>query len=613
MGQITTGGTVLNVSGDGTGLLWLATPAGLYQGQADQWQAVVAGVPFTHVNAVLAIGRSIFAAGLNPNEHGLVRSYDNGHSWQYCWIDQVEAPITSLVASPNYGRDRVLLAGTHGDGVLRSTDGGRYWHLSNFGLRDFAILSLAVAPAWDRREIAFAATEDGVYRSPNGGRAWKRSDAGIEGVEVVTLLVGANGVAYAGSEGDGLFYLEDKGHSWQAVSLAETTSPLINCLCQMSLENGAPVFLMGTGEHGILRSQDGGKRWQNVASHLPPVLSITAVGDQLYATLDAEGLLVSEDTGLTWKKVAGLSAHRFNWLAAPAPDWLVVAGPEEGVWLSQDDGERWQPAFGWPEETHIFTFTAVMGAKLPIMIVATPDSVLQSVDAGANWIPVLTPADGLQGAALALAFSPTYANDCIAWLGSSLGQLWVTVDAGQSWELLETPWHDLPVMALAASPEFATDQTLVVITMNQRHREAQLWRSMDGGQQWSLWLTERFDRSAAQIAPAGKNLDQVALGLGTTYLQSTPSGWQRSIIAEEIAPITSLIAIPGSSERLAATLVDVLFTKDGQHWQGYGQGLERVALADLALTTKFNDDQQLLLLTVDGQIWCRKPGSVDIS
>lgn len=100
-----------------------------------------------------------------------MRSADGGQTWGRCYTEQVEALVISLAASPNFRRDRVLLAGTDGAGILRSIDGGRHWQLSNFGLRDYEIFDLAAAPVWERYEYAFAVSEGGLYQSPNGGRA----------------------------------------------------------------------------------------------------------------------------------------------------------------------------------------------------------------------------------------------------------------------------------------------------------------------------------------------------------------------------------------------------------------------------------------------------------
>ena len=67
---------------------------------------------------------------------GILRSSDGGKSW---FVETLRPPppvVSSLVISPNFAQDGVLLAGTNEDGVFRSADRGRHWSAWNFGLLD---------------------------------------------------------------------------------------------------------------------------------------------------------------------------------------------------------------------------------------------------------------------------------------------------------------------------------------------------------------------------------------------------------------------------------------------------------------------------------------------
>jgi ligand-binding sensor domain-containing protein len=64
--------------------------------------------------------REVVFAG---TEEGLYRSPNGGRAWKRAACD--EAAYQIVVASPDFQRDGVVLAGTEGDGLWRSQDGGR--------------------------------------------------------------------------------------------------------------------------------------------------------------------------------------------------------------------------------------------------------------------------------------------------------------------------------------------------------------------------------------------------------------------------------------------------------------------------------------------------------
>lgn len=195
-----------------------AGPDGLFA--VADGQFVPLAQPQTHLYCCAASGERLFVGGL---PHGLAYSDDAGATWQGCWLDSCEAPVVCVAPDPRAAG--VLLAGTEGGGVLRSSDHGASWTVGNLGLRSFNVLALAWAPpdppttfpAW---ETAFAATDEGVYRSPNGGRGWRRC-AGADGVFqalAVSRRWPADGAVLAGTEAGGLFYSADKGHHFAPVA-----------------------------------------------------------------------------------------------------------------------------------------------------------------------------------------------------------------------------------------------------------------------------------------------------------------------------------------------------------------------------------------------------------
>jgi photosystem II stability/assembly factor-like uncharacterized protein len=282
---------------------WVATDAGLWRRADAGWQrlaappelAVVAAL--ARAGAVDDSGGALLAAGLGQ---GMFYSADGGARWHSAWIDEVASGVTCFALSPRFARDRVVLAGTERDGVLRSTDGGRRWRLANFGLTGYTILALAAPLDWGQREEMFAATDEGIYRSPNAGRAWQRADAGFEGVAqalAVSPQFVSDRTVYAGSEMGGLYRSTDAGRSWHGWS-----SAVQNMNCLWVAPDDPRSLVAGTGDGAILRSADGGIRWDRAWAGADAVLALAEGDDRLYAGLYQGGLLVSLDRGRTWQR-----------------------------------------------------------------------------------------------------------------------------------------------------------------------------------------------------------------------------------------------------------------------------------------------------------------------
>lgn len=254
--------------------LWAAGPDGLYTLDGGDLRQVAQ--PQENLYCCCAIHDRILVGGL---PHGVAFSLQQGENWQAGWIDHVDAPVVTLAADPLVEYSGVILAGTDGGGVLRSTNRGSHWYARNFGLRSFNVLALAWAPpapaeAWPRWQTVFACTEEGVYHSPNGGRGWKR----VACPEAVyqTLAVAPDfhrsGVVLAGTESRGLFRSSDGGHTFVPVPDAPSQ---INALI------ATPTGWLLSDENQVWQARDG-QQWQPVAASRS-ALTLLAAGAAVWA------------------------------------------------------------------------------------------------------------------------------------------------------------------------------------------------------------------------------------------------------------------------------------------------------------------------------------------
>lgn len=596
IGLVASGGTILDIARGFDGSLWTATSTGLLRKQADRWLPVSRGMSLTQATAILSVRKTIVTAGW-PD--GILYSTNNGSTWHKAWIDQIDTFINCLEISPNYAKDRVLLAGTQGKGILRTTDGGRHWQLSNFGLRGFSVYGLSAVGIpksfRDRsylKEIVFAGTDDGVYQSPNGGRAWRPAGNETSGQTILAITLSHDfpndQTIFAGTESGNLFRSKNGGQAWETLDLSLFSPGAVNCL--LATKNGD--LFAGTSQAGILRSIDRGETWEPILSDVPPVLMLKQIDDQLLAGFPDDGLLISWDAGLTWKSDLDLAAKRFQWLVSPANNEFVAAGPEEGIWISSDQGETWKASPNWPKEKLVLGISAENG----VILVASPDGIWHSIDHGENWS---------LGLKKQLNLSPFYLVqfDKLSWGAGDRGQLWFSQDQGQTWDSVESDFSGNPVIGLAISPNFSSDQTLVVGIRNTSLQQVQIWRSIDGEKNWSLWHSLEDEDSPLKIATQGEFGSKSIFGWNTKVIKKESDGWNVDIITSDDAPITTIMAIPNSDMKIAALVDQVLRWSGDMEWQLLGSSIQGESVIDFHLMAKNESDHTLFTLTQDGMIW----------
>ncbi|GAB4504727.1 MAG: hypothetical protein Fur0043_17210 [Anaerolineales bacterium] len=286
--------------------LWLCSPAGLFYEKDGQFKQQVQGIPFQNASAVLGLAKTVLAAGY-PNY--ILYSANGGHAWFRSWVEPITSPITCFAASPHFSRDPLVLAGSDGNGILRSTDGGASWQISNHGLGSLYVLALLCAPAWKHKtlpngvawneEIVFAATEAGVYRSPNAGRAWQFCSAGLPNAPILSLALSPDfdktpslsdsrymGDLFAGMDNAGLYRSRDGGQTWQALSTFPAQAT-VNAL----LFDSRHRLLAGTGKHGLLASTNLGETWFPLLESEAVILCLAEQGNRLLAGTAENGLL----------------------------------------------------------------------------------------------------------------------------------------------------------------------------------------------------------------------------------------------------------------------------------------------------------------------------------
>lgn len=271
-----------------------------------------------------------------------------------------------------------VLAGSYGEGIFRSTDGGQTWELANQNLTATAVRTLTVDPTGKGNILC--GTEPGRgFRSDDGGQTWQEM-AGIAEISgcpdwylPYSPRAGALRNFYsppghsqrllASIEVGGLLDSTDGGETWTRADIfdddihhitghPENPDILWMALGWAALKTRGPIDRSQLG--GLARSDDGGQTWTKVIEHdytraviVPPThpdLVLTAPAQQV-----GKGgrIVVSSDQGQTWESVGdGIEDPMEDMVEIflTAPDASIYASCSQGRLLRTEPGEwRWHP------------------------------------------------------------------------------------------------------------------------------------------------------------------------------------------------------------------------------------------------------------------------------
>ncbi len=252
-----------------------------------------------------------------------------------------------------------ILAGSYGNGMHRSEDGGRTWSPANAGLTAAAFRCIGPDPL--NPDAILAGAEPGrLFRSEDGGRTWHeltgiREIVGHEqwflpyspragAVRNVYAPPGSMGCLFASVEVGGLLRSDDGGATWTCAPVIEdddihfiTGHPHESDLLYAALGYAAfPHRRHDDGLRrfgGIARSQDGGTTWQKLETDytravlIPPSRPDLVLAGPSPQVGRGGRIVVSSDGGDSWE-LAGAG------LDTPMPDMveLFVAAPDGTVW-----------------------------------------------------------------------------------------------------------------------------------------------------------------------------------------------------------------------------------------------------------------------------------------
>lgn len=284
------------------------------------------------------------------------------------------APGNPNVVWVGSGENNSQRSVSYGDGIYKSSDGGKSW--KNMGLgRSMHIGRILVHP--EDENVVFVAAmgplwgpggDRGVYKSTDGGATWTNILAIDEDTGVVDLVMDPRDpdtlyaasyqrrrhlwVLIDGGPGSGIHKTTDGGATWTEL---EGGLPTVDMgRIGLAIPPKAPdtvyaIVEAADDKGGFFRSLDGGASWDRMSDHVAgspqyynEIVADPVDPDRVYS-MDTF-LQVTEDAGRTWRRLSVRSKHVDDhalWIDSLDHDHLL-AGCDGGVYESFDQGENWR-------------------------------------------------------------------------------------------------------------------------------------------------------------------------------------------------------------------------------------------------------------------------------
>jgi photosystem II stability/assembly factor-like uncharacterized protein len=351
----------------------------------------LASLPLRHIGPAITSGRISDFAFYPGEKHrflaavasgNMFRTENNGITWDPVFENEGSYAIGVVELDPNdtktiwvgTGENNAQRSVAYGDGVYKSTDGGKTW--KNVGLKDSGHISQIWINPDDSDEVLVAAQgplwneggDRGLYRTTDGGATWDRildidEHTGVNEFVVdprnPDIIVASSyqrrrhvWVLINGGPGSGVHKSTDRGKTWTRVTAGLPGDHMGRIGLAGAASSPDMIYAIieaNDDEKGVYRSTDFGSNWEKRSSYMttsPQYYNEIVVDpkneNRLYALNTFT--MKSEDGGQTFSALAAESRHVDDhalWIDPDNTAHLYIGG-DGGIYESWDMGDTWR-------------------------------------------------------------------------------------------------------------------------------------------------------------------------------------------------------------------------------------------------------------------------------
>lgn len=280
------------------------------------------------------------------------KTRDEGGTWERF---QSFSPrrVTTLAIDPKF--PATIYAGTMGDAVYKSPDGGQRWLPHNIGLKEHvSFINQFIFDPHDSA-IIFAATTVGAFRTRDGARLWEEKMNGMKEVHIVITMAldpSNPNTIYAGTTG-GTYKSTDGANTWKIMNNGLIPAEVLMASMALGVnilqvDPNHPNNVYAGTTNGLFKSTNGAESWVRIGTDLPDQFISTLLIDPNHSHIlyigGRAGVFQSRDGGTDWKpKNEGLASLNIRMMAMKPDDSSVIyAGTNgSGLYRSKDHGGTW--------------------------------------------------------------------------------------------------------------------------------------------------------------------------------------------------------------------------------------------------------------------------------
>jgi photosystem II stability/assembly factor-like uncharacterized protein len=324
---------------------------------------------------------------------GVWKTTDAGRTWTPIFDDQPTGSIGSIAIAPS--NPAIVYVGTGeaqqrpdlaaGDGIYKSTDGGRTW--THLGLRDTQQISHIIVDPKNPDRLFVAALghpygpneERGIFRSVDGGKSFQKvlyKDENTGGTDVAfdpsnpntiyAVLWEARQGPWENGDfrgpGSGLFKSTDGGDTWRALTKGLPTFDgdrlgRMGITVAPSLPSRLFAVVEARSTAGIYRSDDAGESWTRINADPRVVARPSDATEVRVHPTNPDIVYVptivawkSTDGGKTFTAFRGAPGgddYQKIWINPTMPDVMIMTS-DQGVIVTLNGGETWSSWYNQP-------------------------------------------------------------------------------------------------------------------------------------------------------------------------------------------------------------------------------------------------------------------------